>query len=66
MRSPALNELLDLLAKDFKVDWVQTDQTAGSSKEVVEVRLRKGGLEATVKASDRDFCDYASSLYSSP
>ena len=66
MPSPALSELLDLLAKDFKVDWVQTDQMAESSKEVVVVRLRKGSLEATVKASDRDFCDYASSLYSSP
>ena len=66
MPSSALNELLDLLAKDFKVDWVQTVRVEESSKEVIEVRLRKGNLEATVKASDRDFCDYASSLYSSP
>ena len=62
--SPALDRLLKLLAEGFKVDSVQTDWAAGGK--VITVYLRKGGLEANVKAGDRDFCDYASALYSSP
>jgi len=64
--SPALDRLLRLLAEGFKVDSVQTDWTAEAGGKVITVYLRKGGLEADVKAGDRDFCDYASALYSSP
>lgn len=66
MASPALDKLLELLAKDFKVDSVHTDWTAVTGGAVVTVHLRKGSLEENVKASDEDFCDYASALYSSP
>ena len=64
--SPALDKLLDLLTQGFKVDSVQTDWTAEAGGKVITVYLRKGSLEANVKAGDRDFCDYASALYSSP
>jgi len=66
MASPALDKLLDLLAKDFKVVSVHTDWTAVTGDAVVTVHLRKGSLEENLKASDSDFCDYASALYSSP
>ncbi len=66
MASPALDELLGLLANDYKVDWVRTVPIAETGKDVVEVRLRKGSLEAIVKGNDKDFCDYASAIYSSP
>ena len=62
--NPALDKLLELLAEGFKVDSVQTDWAAGGK--IITVYLRKGSLEATVKSGDRDFCDYASALYSSP
>ena len=66
MASPALDKLLELLTENFKVDSVQTDWTAETGEKVITVLLRKGSLEANVKASDKDFCDYASALYSSP
>ena len=66
MASPALDKLLGLLTEGFKVDSVQTDWTAEAGKKTVTVHLRKGSLEANVKAADSDFCDYASALYSSP
>ena len=66
MASPALEKLLDLLSQGFKVDSVQTDWAAEGGKKVITVYLRKGSLEANVKAGDSDFCDYASALYSSP
>ena len=64
--SPALDKLLELLTEGFKVDSVQTDWTAEAGKKIITVYLRKGSLEANVKSGDRDFCDYASALYSSP
>ena len=66
MASPALDKLLELLAGGYKVDSVQTDWAAGPGGKVITVHLRKGGLEADVNGSDKDFCDYASALYSSP
>ena len=66
MASPALDKLLEFLAEGFKVDSVQTDWTAEAGGKIITVYLRKGGLEANVKGSDKDFCDYASALYSSP
>ena len=66
MASPALDRLLTLLAEGYKVDSVQTDWTAEAGGKATTVYLRKGGLEANVKAGDEDFCDYASALYSSP
>ena len=64
--SPALDRLLELLTEGFKVDSVQTDWAAEAGGKSVTVHLRRGGLEADVKGSDRDFCEYASALYSSP
>lgn len=66
MASPALERLLKLLTEDFKVDSVQTDWTAGPGGKVITVHLRKGGLVEDVKSGDKDFCEYASALYSSP
>ncbi|HUK79257.1 MAG TPA: hypothetical protein VLU91_01165 [Nitrososphaerales archaeon] len=66
MASPALDRLLELLTEGYKVDSVQTDWTAVPGGKVVTIYLRKAGLEANVKGGDRDFCDYASALYSSP
>ena len=66
MASPALDRLLELLAEGFKVDSVQTDWMAGAGGKLITVFLRKGSLEANVKSGDKDFCEYASALYSSP
>jgi hypothetical protein len=66
MASHALDKLLQLLARGFKVDSVHTDWTATTGDAVVTVHLRKGSLEENVKASDKDFCDYASAQFSSP
>jgi hypothetical protein len=38
----------------------------GHGGRAVRVHLRKKGIEANVRAGDRDFCGYESALYSSP
>jgi hypothetical protein len=64
MASSALDKLKQLMSKGFEVDSMDADWIAEVGVEVVTVHLHKKGkgntdIKASVRARDKDFCDYA-------